>query len=475
MLLPITLPSTTRRGLLRAHEALLGRNTFEILNRLDHAVDFDSASWLKQLAAFLGHATSEIPYWQARLGVISQEAFRLDELQTFPILTRDEIVRHRDEMRWQGPGKCLIHKSGGTTDDNLIFYWGREREAWDRATRARGLSRLGVLPGDSILHLWPRERASKTREALKDLARDTRDWLIADPVVDPRPWTHKRLQRIIEHINRFRPKAIIAYPSWLMRVAAFVKSEDCSLTHQPHLLLTCGEVLFAYQREYIEKIFKTNVYQEYGSQDAGLIAHEDTNQKLHPNPEPMLVELLRNGKAASPGELGELVVTHFYTQRMPFIRYATGDVARMPSSSKFSFTDPDAVFPTIEGRTSDLLIDDTGNLKCGRPIIQAIMEKTGIHLFNLQQGESGKIEVSSARKTGIIPKMEVAGVLRDHLGSAMQLDFIEGDDFESLRSGKHRFVCNPQAGRLLSHDTRSGTELSRSFPQRLEHGSITLA
>ena len=111
-------------------------------------------------------------------------------------------------------------------------------------------------------------------------------------------------------------------------------------------LLSTGEVLFAFQRRRIEETFGVPVYQEYGSQDAGLIAQEDESRTFRLNAEQMVVEVLREGKPAWPGELGEVVITHFHTEIMPFIRYATGDVVHQqePVASEWE------LWPTWEAK-----------------------------------------------------------------------------------------------------------------------------
>lgn len=456
-----------RCQILRLHEGLLGRNTFQLLDRLTPITSHISEARLSAARDLLRHAALEIPYWQSRLKHIDPNVFTWSELDLIPVLTRGEIVRHREQMRWRGPGKELVHKSGGTTDDNLIFYWGRQRQSWDRATRMRGLARLGVHPGDRVLHIWPREPGSgagRVRRALRNL----RDTVVADPVVDPRPWTDASLERLLKVIDRFRPEAIIAYPSWLMRIARFMEVRSRPTGGIANVVLTCGEVLFDYQRTYLEEILQTPIFQEYGSQDAGLIAHEDADRVLRLNPESMAIEILRGGRRAEPGELGEVVVTHFFTPRMPFIRYATGDVARALHCDVTSPSSQPAVCPLPEGRTSDLLLSESGELVATRPIIESLLETTGTELFSLYQPNPECVHVLCVPRTGVIPQVIANEVLQSHLGNSVTVIVQQGESFQELRSGKHRFVCSPAAAAKISHDRTSGQELSRSWPQQLE-------
>ena len=456
-----------RCHLLRLHERLLGRDTFHLLDRLAPIAGDISETRLAAAKDLLRHARSGIPYWHSRLKHIDPDVFTWADLDLIPVLTRGEIVRHREQMRWVGPGKELVHKSGGTTDDNLTFFWDRQRQSWDRATRMRGLARLGIYPGDRVLHVWPREPSSVAGRFRRGL-RKLRDTVVADPVVDPRPWTDASLERLLKVIDRFRPQAIIAYPSWLMRIARFMEARSRRTNGMADIILTCGEVLFDHQRTYLEEIMQTPVFQEYGSQDAGLIAHEDSDRVLRLNPEAMAVEVLRGRRRAEPGELGEVVVTHFYTPRMPFIRYATGDVARALHVDVTSpFLQP-AVCPLPEGRTSDLLLSENGDLIATRPIIETLMESTGTELFSLYQPNAESVHVLCVPQAGVVLQDIANEVLQSYLGNSVTVIVQQGESFQDLRSGKHRFVCSPAAASKISHDSTSGQELQRSWPQQLE-------
>ncbi len=465
--LPRSTAARIRCQLLRLHERLLGRDTFQLLDRL-HPIGSDiSETRLAAARDLLRHARSEIPFWQSRLKRIDPDVFTWDDLDSIPVLTRGEVVCHREQMRWLGPGKELVHKSGGTTDDNLTFYWGRQRQSWDRATRMRGLAKLGIHPGDRVLHIWPREPRSVAGRFRRGI-RKLRDTVVADPVVDPRPWTDASLERLLKVIDRFRPQAIIAYPSWLMRIARFMEARSRRIEGIADIILTCGEVLFDHQRTYLEEIMQAPVFQEYGSQDAGLIAHEDSDKVLRLNPEPMAIEILRGGRRAEPGELGEVVVTHFFTPRMPFIRYATGDVARALHGDVSSLTSQPAICPLPEGRTSDLLLSELGELVATRPIIESLMETTGATLFSLYQPNPESIHVLCVPQSGVVSQAIANEVLQSHLGKTVTVIVQQGESFQELRSGKHRFVCSPVAASKIAHDTFSGQELSRSWPQQLE-------
>ena len=471
-------PRVARQILLPFHEAILGRSTFSIWRRLErqpapdwewlHAVQRDG------LEKILAHAREQIPYWRDRLAGALSAADLSAILAGVPVLTRAEIGRHREAMRWRAaPGKVLMHRSGGTTDDNLTFYWGRTRQSWDRAMRYRGLARHGIFPGDRILHIWPRYPGRTRLDRIKQRLRDWRDRLTNDEVLDARPLSPERLDAVLDRCASYRPVLLIGYPSWLAALAERVRAAHPRFRPGGLRLILCtGEVLFAFQRRLIEETFGVRVAQEYGSQDAGLIAHEEPAGDLRLNAEQMVVEILRDGRPASPGELGEVVVTHFYMEVMPFIRYATGDVVRQPGTKEAGRGGPGLpVFPVPEGRTSDMLATTDGALCPMRPVVEVLVAESGLRDFSLYQPRQDRlvvlfVERADTEKT--LRRLAAEEVLRSFLGKNLQLEWRGGSRFEPFTSGKRRFVCSPVGMRLVGHDRESGLARARAWPQRLE-------
>ncbi|HTU89013.1 MAG TPA: hypothetical protein VMF69_02850 [Gemmataceae bacterium] len=472
-------PGLVRQFLLPLHEAILRRSTFSILRQLETQPEPSRERLVEiqrqGLESILQHAQSQIPYWRDRLKGqlrIAPENDAAALLASVPVLTRAEICRHREAMRWQSArGKTLLHRSGGTTDDNLTFYWGRTRQSWDRAMRYRGLGRQGIFPGDRILHIWPRYPGRGRWGMLKQVLRDWRDRLTNDEVIDLRPLSPERLDAVLRYCVAYRPALLIGYPSWLTALAERIRSAHPRFRlGELRLVLCTGEVLFAFQRRRIAETFGVPVMQEYGSQDAGLIAHEDSAGILRLNAEQMVVEILREGAPVAPGELGEVVITHFYTEIMPFIRYATGDVVRRPAIDSAAVQTGLPVFPLPEGRTSDVLATTAGEPCPMRPVVESLVEQAGLRDFSLYQPEADQLVILVIEATGMSahnrPKAE--DVLRSRLGKDVRLEWRSGKRFEPFTSGKKRFVCSPAGMRLIGHDKESGRSRARAWPQRLE-------
>lgn len=468
------IPALVRWAFLPAHEAILGRSTFQLWQQLQNNPIRDrqhlNQVQTRGLQHLLDHATANIPYWKDRLaGKLSEGSPDHPEsrLASVPVLTRAEIQHHREQMRWASPPRqVLLHTSGGTTDDNLIFYWSRIRQTWDRAMRWRGLARHGIYPGDRVLHIWPGYSRSKTLPRLKQMLRVFRDWLINDAVIEVNPSSAESLDAVLAFASRYQPQAIIAYPSWLNALAWRIQKGPPRTWPGLRVLMCTGEVLFSFQRRRIEETFGARVIQEYGSQDAGIIAHEDAEGDLRLNGEQLLVEVLTEGQPSAPGQLGEVVVTHFQTEIMPFIRYATGDVVRQSAREARAGL---PIFPWPEGRTSDLLQTMEGELIPMRPVVERLVEQTELEDFSLFQIEPGRLQVFEIKQESEAKRHQAAeAVLREMLGQALTIEWRAGSRFAPLRSGKKRYVCSPLAMRQIAHDKESGATLARAWPQVLE-------
>lgn len=456
-------PVLARHLLLPAHEALLRRPTLAILGRLgqdDGADEQAVARWQAgRFERLARHAVEATPYWRERA---RRERFEPSETGC-PVLTRAEIALHREAMRWpDAPCRLFRDTSSGTTDDPVVFYVDRERQAWDRALRLRALARLGIDPGERQLHVWPEYTGGRFGR-LKAGLRAARDRLTNDPVFDLQPMTPARLDAALDFLDRWRPAVLFGYPSWLHALARRRLARGGGW--RPRLVVTTAEPLYDFQRRAIGSAFGAPLAEEYGSQGVGLIASEDAAGRWRVHWEHVRVEIVgADGRPAGPGEMGEVVVTNLDSHAMPFIRFATGDAARAPAGGG------DAVrttLPPIAGRTGDLLVDEGGRLLDSRPIVDAIVAESGATGFGLHQPAPGRLVVIEAGGAdGALPHDRVEGLLRSALGAPLEVAWRSGA-FRPAASGKRRYVCSPVAQARFGRDAAPSLALARSWPERM--------
>jgi phenylacetate-CoA ligase len=470
-----------RNILLPAHEALMRRPTLSIVRQLaDPAFPHESIAdyQARKLAALVHHARMTCPYWQDTFGradvtgtsgVAAGARGSSTSPADLPILTRAEVRRHRESMKCQSAaGKLIYHSSSGTTDDNLIFYLDRQRQAWDRASRIHALRRLGIEVGEKQLHFMPQFGAGGRFGGLKDGMRRIRDRLTRDIAFDLRPMTPERLSAALHVLHRYRPALIVGYPSALFALAQrqLETGGGRSIT-LPRYILSTGELLYEFQRRTIESAFGARVVEEYGCQELGIIASEDDRGDWLVNWQHLIVEILRGGRPARPGEMGEIIVTNLHSRAMPLFRYATGDLATAPRPARDPAT-PLTVLPHIEGRTSDVLITTDGRPQSNRELVDLLVQETGVSEFSLHQTAPDRLLCMTIHHGGWAgQETKVMALLRSILGRTLRVEWKIGAAFRPLKSGKRRYLCSSVAHSILAHDRESGVFLSRAWPQRV--------
>src|SRR6185295_20378238 len=115
-------------------------------------------------------------------------------------------------------------------------------------------------------------------------------------------------------------------------------------------------------RQIIESNFQCGVFDKYGSREFSGIAYEcEAHEGHHIVAENYIVEILKDGVPAEPGELGEVVITDLNNFCMPLIRYRVGDLAVAMDNTK---TCPCGRglprIGRIEGRTQAIIFGPNG-------------------------------------------------------------------------------------------------------------------
>ena len=382
-----------RRLLGRLHEALMGRPTFALAERLaaserwrpERLAELQSA----KLRRLVEHAARHCPFYRDRGLPSGGSSITLDDLAAVNLLTRDDLRRRGRRMCWQHmPGKRLADFTRGTTEERLAYFWDRRRQAWDKANRLRGHAWHGFTPDDRELHVWPVDPPRTPQAALRQWLRAGRDHLLGELQIDSLHAFKDRLALTWRAWRRFDPSRVTAYPSVLAQLIRDGRRAGCRLGN-PALrkVFLTGEVTFPWQRRLIETELGVPTVQMYGVQEAGALSFACEFESWHVAAESAIIEIIRDGRAASPGELGEVVVTGLESRAMPLIRYCTGDVVRVPGR-----VSPGGGLSSVQGLPtsggggghSQLSLIGSGPCPCGRglPVMPKVVGRAGDFLEN---------------------------------------------------------------------------------------------
>jgi phenylacetate-CoA ligase len=421
----------------------MSRPTLELSSRLDDSqwwpVEQHRARQLAKLNTLLNHATSHCPFYATQLsGFCVLE--RLAELRRLPLLTREMLRTRCDAMRSSEHFQPLVGHTHGTADEPVRFYWDRTRQAWDKAHRLRGHSWHGFGIGDRELHFWPIDPPRSVRGRLQQGLRTVRDRLTGELQLDMMKLPLARHDLIKEwgsEWRRFDPVRVSAYPSAFSELLrnSSIPSHRSSLQS---VFLT-GEVTFSWQRRLIEEALGGVIVQSYGLQEVGPIAFECERGNWHTCAESVIVEIIRGGRPARIGELGEIVVTGLQSEVMPMIRYCTGDIVRAEAARGCPCGRGLPVMPAVLGRAGDFLEDADGRWISPQTTISCLGGIVPEGTFRVLQDERDDITVQLSEWAGV-ERSRVESAIRGLLGSTFRCHIQQVSSLSRTRFGKLRYV-----------------------------------
>lgn len=141
-----------------------------------------------------------------------------------------------------------------------------------------------------------------------------------------------------DSIERFQPTYLVAVPSFLLKLAAYAKENGIDVQKSSVKAAICiGEPLrnsdFSLNTlgKKINEVWNIELYSTYASTEMSTAFTEcEKHQGGHVLQDLIYPEIIDEvGKPASPGEVGELVVTTLGVETMPLLRYATGDMVKL--------------------------------------------------------------------------------------------------------------------------------------------------
>lgn len=225
--------------------------------------------WQK-LVSLLHYAYQWVPYYKRRFDEINLNPKDIRSPQDFrhvPLLTKQDIQLNFKDMVSRHINKRELNSSrtGGSTGEMLTFYRDRQSENWGEAIYLRNYRWLGLEYGERHIFLWGAPCDVNLRHSLFHKIRETifnRMWLDA---FNLKPETMKEY---VYKINEFKPRVLSGYANVLYNFARFMQEEHLTIK-VPLKVLSTAEVLRDYQREMIETVFQTKVFDQYGCRELG--------------------------------------------------------------------------------------------------------------------------------------------------------------------------------------------------------------
>lgn len=281
------------------------------------------------LKKHLDYISKNSPYYRRILNSFDLKNITLKNLETLPFTDKSAFEKHNDELLAVPMTEIvdIVLSSGTTGKPTRIMYTENDlkRLAYNEEISFAG---CGITSDHIVLLTCTIDRCFVAGLAYFLGVRALGAAAVRNGL--------NSFESHAEIIQRMKPTAIVGVPSFLYKLGRFLRSNGIDPQKANITKLVCiGEPLrnknlsLLKMGEYLEETWGAKVFSTYASSETITTFCECTEQKGgHLHPELAIVEIVDDdGNVLPPGEIGEVVLTTFFVEGMPLLRFKTGDVS----------------------------------------------------------------------------------------------------------------------------------------------------
>jgi len=430
-----------------------GPKIFKYVSELEESQWWPRAKILElqdeRLRRLVEYAYHNVPYYRR---IFDERSLKPPDIASsadlvkLPVLTKKLIRANFDQLtaRALPRREMVLAHTGGSTGEPLLFYTTRdERRNWAVAKMRRVGSWWGYEVGD--------RRAVVTRKRPRiSLMEKLRQFLEGGVYFEARDMG-KKVPFWVRRLEELQPKFILGYPSAIYILAKSIEGRE-KVVIRPRAVVTFSEQLYDFQKELFERVFKCEVYSNYGSWETNQIAADCSEHSgYHIAAESVIVEVADDKGIPLPaGDEGRILITNLHNYAMPFIRYDIGDVGAL-SDEVCPCGRGLPLLARLAGRTTDFIVLPRGDRISGMALAFRFLASENVEHFQVLQESRDKVTVRvvltgdcrAEYKDELAAK--IVGQYRPVLGDAMNISVQFVDRIETTREGKRRLVVSKLA------------------------------
>ena len=393
----------------------------------------------KKLRALVAHAYANVTYYRELFdskGIKPQDIRTTEDLGHLPITTKKDF--------WQWPlqdriaanmdrAKCRVFATSGTTGIPLLTYISPRDATLMNFGWLRAFLLSGMKPWEKATAFIGRKEVKTGKGWYEYLGRWRRQEI--STWASPEVW--------VEKVCRWKPKVLLGYVMTFKILAESAPTLNKNGVN-PRLIFHSSAVLDEFSRRHLSDVLGCRIVDIYGSDEAGCIAWEcEACAGYHISSDLLIVEILKDGYPASPGEEGEVVLTNLHSRAMPFIRYRQEDVVTLSAKQPLCGRS----FPLIEkiqGRSDDFIIGQSGRRFSPHPFYHCLDPVAGVRRWRIiqERDKSLRVEVvldperreSAGAEIVVNIKRLVGGELDVHLVPVPSIDVDPGSKYRTVSS-----------------------------------------
>lgn len=435
-----------KRFLFRRFEMLRKEPVIKCLFELEknQTRNLDEISQLQKnkLYKLLLHSIRHVPFYQKRLGnsiALKSPDYAVNALGDIPILKKEDLRAHREEMISSDGIKVYSAKSSGSTGRPLKFYKDRITSAYTYAAMYRGLRWFGINYCDREAYLWgiPLGRIDNISAKLRDFILNRfreKAFSLSDKV------NYQFYKKIVSK----KPPLLSGYGTLIYEFARYVHKQKLDFQRPiMRVIKYTAEMMYDYQRDFASKVFRCPVVSEYGSAETGIVSFQCPQGGHHVMSDCVLVEFKKDNYTG----LFRVIVTNLNSYGFPIIRYDTGDLVKTECFSNCSCGLPFPIMNEIIGRSSDIVQTPEGkrvHSNIFSYIIKELMKiYANIDQIRFIQRNVNEIIVEVVAKKEINGlKDDIVHLVQERLSPKMQVNFKRTSSLKRSDSRKLRYFVS---------------------------------
>ena len=349
----------------------------------------EKPSQLDRLSELVEHARSRSPFYGRHFKAVPRIA-SFEDFAKVPFLEKHHVLENTPpdsaDLLTSKVQRGIYFASGGSTGQpKYVFY---DQKEYDHTCRmlAYTFEAAGLDETDVIANLFVAGNLWSSWLSVEKAIAYTK--AISVPVGSNLP-----LENIVQYLEDFKVTTVIGLPSFLVKLAEFIRAGGGRYKLCLKRILYGGEYVGVEMVKFFKSVFPGVDVRSggYASADAGVIGFQCpvcVKGQHHLFAWSQFIEFVDQDTLApvKRGEIGELVVTGLSKKHMPIIRYKVGDLGRWVKPCACGRKEPSF---EILGRCDDrihvggahLFVNDIQNALGGVPDLsfnfQAVIEKKG--------------------------------------------------------------------------------------------------
>lgn len=403
-----------------------------------------------KLRRLMNHAYNHVGYWRELLdahGLVPEEFNSVEDLRKLPLLSKQTV---KDNIYFDmlsdnhDKAKILKVSTSGSTGEPFVCFADQHQLEIRWATTQRSYEWTGWKWGDRCTRLWHQTIGM----SLSQIIREAIDaWFCNRKFIPAFEMSDESIKQFSRKVAAHKPFLIDGYAESFNFLAYSLQESKEPLKWKPKALLSSAQSLPPASRQIIEQNFGCKVFDKYGSREFSGIAYEcDQHTGHHIMAESYIVEIIKDGKPAKAGEVGEVVVTDLNNYCMPLIRYRVGDLAvAMDEGFQCPCGRGLPLLGEIQGRTQAIIFGTNGTYMPGSFFLHVLKDYSHlVSQLQVVQEVKGELvlKIVKAKRWDDDVFNNVVELMKRHLGQDMQINLEFVDNIPLGRTGKRQPIVS---------------------------------